>query len=52
MEPGQDVGVELHEGRYWDVGCCTGVGGSGGVRLLVWMVLTVWLVVEVLVVLR
>ena len=50
MEPGQDVGVELYEGRYWDAGWCTGVGGSGGVGLLVWMVLTVWLVVELLVV--
>ena len=31
MEPGQDGDVELHEGRYWDVGLCTSVGGSGGV---------------------
>ena len=31
MEPGQDGDVELHEARYWDIGLCTGVGGSGGV---------------------
>ena len=31
MEPGQDGDVEWHEGRYWDVDLCTGVGGSGGV---------------------
>ena len=23
--------IELHEGRYWDVGLCTGVGGSGAI---------------------
>ena len=31
MEPGRDGDVEVNEGRYWDVGLCTGVGGSGGV---------------------
>ena len=31
MEPGQDGDVGLHEGGYWDVGLCFGVGGSGGV---------------------
>ena len=31
MEPGWDGDVELHESRYWDVGLCTSVGGSGGV---------------------
>ena len=31
MEPEPDGDVELHERGYWDVGFCTGVGGSGGV---------------------
>ena len=30
MEPGWDGDVELHEGGYWSVGLCAGVGGSGG----------------------
>ena len=30
MEPGWDGNVELHEGRYWSVGLCAGVGGSVG----------------------
>ena len=30
MEPGSDGDVELHEGGYWSVGLCAGVGGSGG----------------------
>ena len=30
MEPGWDGDVELHEGRYWSVSLCAGVGGSGG----------------------
>ena len=29
-DPGRDGDVELHKGGYWDVGLCTGVGGSGG----------------------
>ena len=28
---GWDGDGELREGRYWDVGLCTGVGVSGGV---------------------
>ena len=31
MEPGKEGDVEMHEGGYWNVGLCTGVGGSGGV---------------------
>ena len=31
MEPGQDGDVELHEGKCWDVGLCTSVGGNGSV---------------------
>ena len=31
MELGQDEDFELHEGRSWDVGLCTGVGSSVGV---------------------
>ena len=31
LEPGRDGGIELQEGRFWDVGLCTCVGGSGGV---------------------
>ena len=31
IEPGRDGDVKLHEGECWDVGLCTGVGGSGGV---------------------
>ena len=31
MDPGQDGDIELHEGRYWDVALCTGVGGSGAI---------------------
>ena len=31
MELGQDEDFELHESRYWDVGLCTDVRGSGGV---------------------
>ena len=30
-DPGWDGDVELHKGGYWDVGLCTGVGGSDGV---------------------
>ena len=30
MEPGRDGDVELREGRYWDVGSCIGISGSGG----------------------
>ena len=30
MEPGWDGDVELHEGGYWSVGLCAGVGGSVG----------------------
>ena len=30
MEPEWDGNVELHEGGYWRVGLCAGVGGSGG----------------------
>ena len=37
MEHGQKMDLELHEGRYWDVGLCTGVGGSGGVGSTVGM---------------
>ena len=32
MRPGQDGDVQLHEGGYWDVSLCTGVGGNGGIR--------------------
>ena len=31
MEPGRDGDVEVNEGRYWDVGLCTGVDGTDGV---------------------
>ena len=42
--------VELHEGGNWDVGLCTGVGGSGGIDGSVgWMVLMVCIVVGVVV---
>ena len=30
VEPGWDGDVELHEGGYWSVGSCAGVGDSGG----------------------
>ena len=30
MEPGWDGDVKLHEGGYWSVSLCAGVGGSGG----------------------
>ena len=30
MEPEWDGNIELHEGGYWSVGLCAGVGGSGG----------------------
>ena len=33
MEPGWDGDVELHEGGYWSVVLCAGVGGSGGVSV-------------------
>ena len=50
MEPGWDGDVELHEGGNWDVGLCTGVGGSGGIDGSVgWMVLMVCVVVGVVV---
>ena len=28
--------VELDEGRYWDDGLCTGIGGNGGVWWWLW----------------
>ena len=31
MEPGWDGDVEFHEGGYWSVGLCAGVGVTGGV---------------------
>ena len=40
MEPGQEMDVELHEGRYWNVGLCTGIGGSGGVGSTVGVIVT------------
>ena len=50
MEPGPDGDVELHERGYWDVGFCTGVGGSGGVggSVAVWAVEGVLAVVVVM----
>ena len=30
MKPVWYGDVELHEGRYWSVSLCAGVGGSGG----------------------
>ena len=30
IEPGRDRYVKLHEGRYWNVTLCTGVGSSVG----------------------
>ena len=30
VEPGWDGDVELHEGGYWSVDSCAGVGGRGG----------------------
>ena len=31
MEPRWDGDVELHEGRYWSLSLCAGVGGGVGV---------------------
>ena len=33
MEPGWDGDLELHEGRYWSVSLCAGLGGSDGVSV-------------------
>ena len=52
MEAEWDGDVELHEGKYWSIGLCPGVGSSGGAGLVwMWMVLTVWVVMRVLAVL-
>ena len=53
MEPRRDGDIELHKGRYCDVGLCIGVGGgrNGGVGRSVGVDGTgVWVVVGVLVV--
>ena len=33
MQPGQDGDIEIHKGRYRDVGLCTGVVGGGSVSV-------------------